>query len=185
MNNPTISLIRSRRITRFFSQKPVPRESLEIVIEVGRWAPSSGNRRLQKFVVLENPTTIRHIRLMSPGLDGIPQAVIVICTDWQKAGSMGITAEHPDVKFDVGMAAENMLLAAHALAIGAGPVTSFSKSALQVFLNLPSFLSPDILITLGYPAEQVFGGKVHPPKTFTWRNLTYWEKYDPDRDDKF
>lgn len=177
-----ISLIRSRRITRFFSDKPIPRESLEAIVEAGRWAPSSGNRRLHKFIVVENPVTIKHIRVMSPGLDGLPPVLVVICTDWQLARSMEVTERHPDVKFDVGMAAENMFLAAHALGIGAGPVTSFSKSAVQVFLELPDTLSPDILINLGYPSEEVTARRVRSRKAFTWRDLTYWEKYDPGRD---
>ncbi len=49
--------------------------------------------------------------MMSPGLDGYPRALIVICTDWELARSMEVTEKHPDVKFDVGMAAENILLA--------------------------------------------------------------------------
>jgi nitroreductase len=54
----------------------------------------------------------------------------------------------------VGTAVQTMLLAAHAIGLGAGPVMSFSKAAVGVILQLPDHLSPEALVCLGHPAPE-------------------------------
>jgi len=85
---------------------------------------------------------------------------------------------HCNVFIDVGTAAENMLLAAHALGLGSVPVASFSKEALKVLLDLPDWLSPDLIICLGYPAKDPRSTRMIPAKPIRWQDLTYWERYD-------
>lgn len=177
MDDPTINTIYSRRITRFFSGQPINSGVLERIVEAARWAPSAGNRRLQKFVVVTDPIAINHIRIMAPGIDGLPPAMIVVCTDWQKAGRMGVSVDHPSVYIDVGAAMQNLLLAAHALDVGAGPATSFSRAAVQELLDLPRWLSPDLIVNLGYPDEKPRGGNIRPAKPLSWRDLTFWNRY--------
>ena len=53
---------------------------------------------------------------------------------------------------DVGTAAQTMHLAAHALGLGAGVVTSFSQAAVIRVLNIPGHLTPEMFVCLGYPA---------------------------------
>jgi len=182
MNKNTLDTIRTRRVTRYFLERPILREDLETIVEAARWAPSGGNRRLQKFIVVTNRRLIRLIRMMSPGIDRVPAALIVVCTDNQNAEKQGYSQNHPGILIDVGMASENILLAAHALGIGAGPVISFSQAAIRVFLDMPEWLSPDLIICLGYPSDQKRGGNVKPPKPLHWQDLTYWEKYTAEYD---
>lgn len=177
MNDPTLKTIWSRRVIRSFSGEPVTRADLAIVVEAARWAPSASNGRLQKFVVVQSQNRIRQIRAMSPGLTSNPAALVVICTDWQKAERAGHVPGDGYIYIDVGTAAENMLLAAHAIGLGAGPVTSFSKAGLQVLLDLPDWLSPDLIVCLGHPAQDGRKGRVKPARALHWQELTYWETY--------
>lgn len=177
MANPTIETIRSRRAVRAFTEQPVAQADLETIVEAARWAPSAGNRRLQKFIVVRKPQRIRLIRTMSPGMSGYPMALIIICNDWHKAEREGLNRGDCNVFIDVGTSMENMLLAAHALGLAAGPVTSFSHAGLKVFLGLPDWLSPEIIICLGYPAQDARSKRVRPPKSLDWRELTFWEQY--------
>lgn len=178
MANPMLQLINSRRVIRSFSQQPVSKQDLEAILETARWAPSASNRRLQKFIVVQNRRKIGQIRAISPGMSGYPTALVVICTDWQKAGQEGLRIGECGVQIDVGTAAENMLLAAHALGLGAGPVTSFSKEAAKVLLNLPEWLSPDLMICLGHPAGEAKERRVKPARPLRWQELTYWERFE-------
>lgn len=179
-SNSLIEAIYSRRVTRYFSARPITRQDLETIVEAGRWSPSGGNRRLQRFVVVTQERHIQLMRLMSPGLDGVPAAIIVICTDHQERERQGYPPDAAGQFLDVGMAGENMLLAAHALGIGAGPVTSFSKAAVTEITKLPDWLSPDLFICLGYPHEKPVGGNVRPKKPVRWQDITHWEQYDAD-----
>ena len=180
MSNPVIETIRSRRVIRSFTDQPVSKTDLETVVEAGRWAPSASNNRLQKFIVVQNPRRIRQIRAISPGMFGHPPVLVIICTDWRKAKRLGLPVGNRGAYIDVGTAAENMLLAAHALGLGAGPVTSFSKEALKVLLDLPDWLSPDLIVCLGHRAEDSRLRRTMPAKPLHWQALTFWEGYDED-----
>ena len=74
---------------------------------------------------------------------------------------------------DVGTAMATMLLAAHSLGVGAGPVTSFSRTAVGAVLRIPDDWTPEALLCLGHPAA------VQPPpvartRRLTWRDLSTW-----------
>jgi len=53
-----LSLIRSRRSIRRFTDAPVSREDLLRLLEAARWAPSNHNRQPWRFIVLEDPAQI-------------------------------------------------------------------------------------------------------------------------------
>jgi len=38
------------------------------VLDAARWAPNAGNRRLQRFVAVQDPLTLRLLRMVSPGM---------------------------------------------------------------------------------------------------------------------
>ena len=66
-----------------------------------------------------------------------PMAAIVVCVDWAQVGNYGFSPANPGPYIDVGTAGGDLLLAAHSIGLGAGPVTSFSRMALATILNLP------------------------------------------------
>jgi nitroreductase len=73
-----------------------------------------------------------------------------------------------------------MLLAAHALRLGSGPVTSFSKAAVGAALNLPGSLRPEMIICLGHPDRN------EPPpmsrrRRLSWQDVTHWGRFEGDR----
>ena len=112
----------------------------------------------------------------SPGMFQRPTAAVLICIDRYETDSHKLPPQIRSIHYDVGTAAENMLLAAHSLGLGSGIVTSFSKAAVRVVLNLPLRLSPEMLICLGHPAiERRL--PIRPSRSVTWESLTYWERF--------
>ncbi len=176
--NNLLDTIRTRRVTRDFTEEAVMREDLLHVLEAARWAPSAGNRRLHRFIAIQDPITIKLIRAVSPGIHGHPTALVVICIDWAKVARLGCKAHHPGVYIDVGTAAENMLLAAHSLGLGAGPMTSFSREGVRVILRLPDWLSPELMICLGYP-DTPRSSPRRPAKPTRLEDLVCWERFSP------
>jgi len=49
-----LNLIKTRRSTRVYQDKPVARETLLTVLDAGRHAPSGGNNQSTHFIVIEN-----------------------------------------------------------------------------------------------------------------------------------
>lgn len=145
--------IRTRRAVRAFTDEPVSVADIRRIIEAARWASSAGNRRLHRFFVTRDPQKIDLVSTIGPGFYGTPTALIVICTDLEKSEHTGVQRERDTSTWiDVGTAAMNMQLMAHALGLGTTPVTSVSQSGLRAALDLPDHLRPDLILQLGHPA---------------------------------
>jgi len=176
MTNPVLEAIRTRRIARALTTEPIARPDFEEVLKAARWAPSAGNRRLHRFIAVQDPLTLRLLRMVTPGMFQRPVAIVVICIDRAKAMSFGMRPNAKGLYVDVGTAAQTMLLAAHSLELGSGVVTSFSQAAVSAVLNLPDGLSPEMFVCLGHAAP------TQPPGMptrghLTWQSLTQWERF--------
>lgn len=143
--------IRTRRAVRDFTDEPVTVADLRLIVEAARWASSAGNRRLHRFLVARNPTTIDLISKIGPGFYGKPAAVIVIMTDLHHLEDQRVQLHDLTTWIDVGTAAMNMQIAAHALGLGSTPVTSFSRSGASAVLDLPGNLVPELILQVGHP----------------------------------
>jgi len=127
---------------------------VEKILEAGRWAPSGSNIQPWRFVVIKDRNILDMIRKVSPGYLGATPAAIAVCSDkvtaYAKGGKLG--RDYLAIA-ECSMAAENMLLAAHALGLGACPVKSFSTAAVKEILELPDGIEPELILMIGYPDE--------------------------------
>ena len=176
MTRDALEVIRTRRVVRAMTSEPVPRDRLEQILDAAAHAPSAGNRRLHRFVVVDDPQTLRVIRMVSPGMLQHPAAAIVICIDVARAMGYGFKEHSSGLYVDVGTTAQTMLLAAHALRVGSGPVTSFSRAAVSVVLNLPAGWTPEMIICLGFPATRQLPS-MRSGSERSWRDLTHWGRF--------
>ena len=176
MNEQGLELIRTRRVVRTLSDAPVTREQLETILRAAGHAPNAGNRRLQTFVVADDPGLVRVLRMVAPGMLQRPTAVIVVCVDVARAVRFGFAPDAKGLYVDVGTVTQTMLLAAHALELGAGPVTSFSRAAVAAALNLPDGLRPELMVCLGHPTATQ-AAPMASQRTRRWRDVTHWGRY--------
>lgn len=177
-----LQTIRRRRVCRSYTEEPVSEEQLRTLLEAARWAPSAGNRRINKFLVIRNPRKIQLLHKVAPGMLGRPTALIVICTDERKAAQEGIKLDKDQLNngVDVGVAAENIMLAAEALGLGSCPLTSFSREGSRTLLELPNHLHPEFIVQLGHPRRHKRVLRKEAPLKLTVDDLTYWEEVPPD-----
>ncbi|MFQ6081449.1 MAG: nitroreductase family protein [Candidatus Bathyarchaeia archaeon] len=165
--------IKNRRSVRKYKAKPVPDEFIEKILEAGRWAPTGGNIQPWKFIIVEDPKILDMIRKVSPGYLGVAPFAIVVCSDRERAYKIGgkLGRDYLCIA-DCAMAVENMLLAAHALGLGACPVKSFSPVALKEILEIPRGIEPELIVIVGYPNK-----KPSRPPRFSLEEITYINKY--------
>jgi len=172
-----LATIRTRRVARSFTEEPVDESDLRKLLESARWALSAGNRYINKFLVVQDPARIRLVRAVSPGMLAWPPALIVILTDLDKAAEEQVqVGRDTAVAVDVGTAAMNMSLMAHALGLGSCPATSFSRSGVAAALELPSTMIPEFILQLGHPAPQPRVMRAGASTRLTVESLTYWEQ---------
>ena len=178
MTLDTLEAIRTRRVAKYYDQdKAVPEEMLWTILEAGRWAPTGGNVRVHRFVCITDEDLIKKIKIFFPGMvAGLPAALIFICIDWTLAGYDCLERSYKEVYYDVGHYSQNMLLAAHAIGLVAGPMTSFSTEALRVLLDLPDEMEPSLCIGIGFPAEPPAYMPRWPKKKLKVEDLVQWHR---------
>jgi albonoursin synthase len=172
-----LRVITSRRVVREFTDAALDDQDLLYVLTAARWATRGSNSRIHRLLVVQNRALIRRVRAFSPGMLGTPAALIVICTDGALAAAAEVQLDRDFTPWiDVGTAAMNMMLAAHAAGLGSCPVTSFSKPAVAVVLKLPAQVVPAFIVQLGHPLASG-----HPSGGVLSRTaldqLVYWERY--------
>ena len=170
-------LLKTRRVVRSFTDEPVSDDHLWKIAQAARWASSAGNRHIHKFLIIRDPRKIELVRAFSPGMLVSPPALIMILTDHEAAAREQLQLENDYANWvDVGTAAMNMMNMAHALGLGACPVTSFSKSGVAAALGLPDHLIPQLLLMVGHPKPVPRQEREGAPKPLTTRDLTFWEE---------
>ena len=154
--NAAIENIMTRTSIRKFTDQPVEAEKVEQMLRAAMAAPTAVNKQPWHFVVVDSKEVLN--RLGGEGRRGdmlrnAPLA-IVIC------GNMDKALDGPGRDFwvqDVSAATENLLLAAHALGLGAVwtgayPITERAGQIAQI-LGMPETIIPLCIVVCGYPAE--------------------------------
>ncbi|MEM3449208.1 MAG: nitroreductase family protein [Nitrososphaerota archaeon] len=168
--------IKNRRSIRKFTTDPVEDKILkQLVLEAGIWAPSGGNAQTWLFFLITDSKILNKLKLVSPGLLGTPNSVIIICQDLvqalEKGGELGAKTLS---LMDTAMAAQNIMLAAYAMGLGTCPIASFHPEAVQRIIGLPAHIYPQLLISVGFPEE-------NPPTPRRNPNVIYFNSYDDKR----
>jgi len=153
-----LRIIKGRRSVRSFQDREIPGDHLLAILEAGIWAPSGSNIQPWEFILINDPKLIKKIKLLSPGLYGMPKILIILCMNKKRSERAG--RQGPSLAImDISMAAQNMMLMAYSLGIGSCPIASFNKSGLKELLDIPEEVDPVLMISLGYPSEWP-----HPPE---------------------
>ncbi|MCL2392165.1 MAG: nitroreductase family protein [Oscillospiraceae bacterium] len=170
-----LKLIKGRRSIRRFTDKEISKEALTDLVEAAVWAPSGSNAQAWEFVILgkKDKELMNRMVAFLPGVSEAPAAMIWLCLDRAKekakAGKLGL-----DVMgvMDISMAAQNIMLMAHAMGLGSCVIGSFNESVTRIALKLPEHVTPELLLILGYPAEEGFG----PPRPPVQQNM-HWREF--------
>ena len=86
-------VIKGRRSIRKFEKRLIEKKILHKLVEAGVWAPTGGNSQTWVFIIVTDSDRIRKIKAVSPGILGIPSALVVVCQDkelaYKKGGELG------------------------------------------------------------------------------------------------
>jgi nitroreductase len=130
----TFLAIASRRETREYDDRPLPGDVVHRILDAGRLSGSSQNTQKWEFVVLRDKDAVSQF-VYAPGNVLGAQLVVAIAGD--AAG------------FDVGRAAQSMLLAAWNEGVGSVPNGIRDRDAAAAHVGAPV----SIILTFGYPAK--------------------------------
>lgn len=148
--------IATRASVRQFTAQPVDKATLETIVRAGMAAPSAVNRQPWAFVVVTERSVLDSLENVHPHANlKTATAAIIVCGDMKKA--LDGAAREYWVQ-DCSAVTQNILLAAHAMGLGAvwcGVYPSSDRvAAVSRVMGLPESVVPLNVITMGYPAEQ-------------------------------
>ena len=150
-----LEAIRTRRSIRKYIDKPVPQDLVQKLLAAAMQAPSARNQQPWQFVVIEDKSTLAKVPEIMPNAAMASKAplAILICGDLDLEKSPGYWV------VDCAAAMENLLLAAHALGLGAVWTGVYPRQqrmeGLGQLVGLPKNVIAHSLVVLGYPDEQV------------------------------
>jgi nitroreductase len=145
-----LEAIRRVRIVRSYADRPVDAEKLTAIVDAGRHAGSSQNRQRWGFIVVTDPATLRALGEIGRFASHVPHAAAVIALVAPEAGNPRAALS---ITWDLGRAAQNIVLAAWALGVGSCPVTVHDHDLARRLLGYPDDHDCTYLIALGYPAD--------------------------------
>jgi nitroreductase len=147
----TWEAIDSIRVVRRFSSRPISTAALERILNAGRRAGSSKNLQRWAFVICRERDRLGQLATLGPWaghLAGATVAVALVTPDPS-------AADAPlSVLFDLGRAAQNMVLAAWELGIGSVPATVYEHERARDLLGYPADWHCEYLLSFGYPADE-------------------------------
>ena len=162
--------IMTRTSIRQFTDQPVAKDTLDLIVKAGMAAPSAMNKQPWAFVVVTEREILDSLNAKHPYANlKTATAAIIVC------GNMDKTIEGEGKEYwvqDCSAATENILLAAHGLGLGAVwcgvyPVEERIKEVSEV-IGLPENVIPLNIVTMGYPDE-----KPEPKDKFNSANIHY------------
>jgi nitroreductase len=165
----------TRRSIRSYESTPIPDESLNMILESTRIAPSGSNRQPWKFIVIKDENLKKEVAENCSNQLWIADAPIIIVAcgnqiDYSRGRYMG------EMSFlvDVSIAFTHLILAARAEGIGTCWIGAFDNNSLKTVLNIPKEIDVVAVTPLGYPKN----GEFSPPGTRkTIDEITSTNKY--------
>ena len=163
--------IATRTSIRDFQETPIEEAKVEKILRAGMAAPSAINKQPWSFTVVNDKALLQQIADSAQNAKMAAKApmAIVVCGDMEKA----IEGDARDFWIqDCSAATENILLAAHALGLGAvwtGFYPNLERAKMLAgILNIPSTQIVLCVIPMGYPAESPA-----PKDTWNTENVHY------------
>lgn len=171
-------LIVARFSCRSYLSDPVPRESIEKVLEAARMAPSACNRQPWRFAVATDPS-LRSRLLVEGCLPGLNMkwaeaAPVILVLGMKrslithKIAPMISKVEYP--LLDLGIAGEHAVLQATELGLGTCWIGWIKPKEVRRILGWPKDIMPQALITLGLPASR----PERPSPRFSLEEIVTW-----------
>lgn len=168
-----------RRSIRKYEDRPVPDEALGTIMAAVRFAPSWTNCQCWDIVVVRDEAT--KVRLQetvapkNPAVKAVAAAPVVLAVCGRK-GVSGFYGGKASTKFgdwymfDLGMATQNLCLAAHGLGLGTVVVGLLDHDRAAAVLNVPETHDLVVLVPLGYPAKRPGAPKRRAADEFVHRD---------------
>ena len=176
-----MEIIKGRRSIRRYQDRPIPDDMLHTILEAIRWAPSWANTQCWEVIVVRDSGIKQRLQETlsagNPARKAIVEApvIVALCGKLESSGyykGREATKFGDWFMFDLGLATQNLCLAAHHLDLGTVIVGLMDHDKAKAILGVSEGYEAVALIPLGYPAQEVKPGNRREINSFV-RNDTF------------
>ncbi|MFI5255340.1 MAG: DUF2255 family protein [Candidatus Limnocylindrales bacterium] len=136
--------IDSVRVVRRFADRPLEPAHLARILDAARRTGSSKNSQEWAFIVVRDRARLAELAKVGPYAGHLAGATVAVAL---------VAPDRLD-RWDLGRAAQDMILAAWELGIGSVPATVYEPQLAVELLGLPAGRDCRYLISFGYPADE-------------------------------
>jgi nitroreductase len=174
--------IKNRRSIRKFENKDIPEEMMNTLFEAVQWAPSWANTQCCELIIVKDvskKTQLQEcIAPKNPATKAIVNAPVVIafCGKKDQAGyyNGSVSTRFGDwLMYDLGLATQNLCLAAHELGLATVIVGLFDHDRAEKVLQVPDNYSLVTIVPVGFPAKNP-----SPPQRKSIKDLVHFETFN-------
>jgi nitroreductase len=131
------------RVVREFADRPLEDAHLDRILNAARRTASSKNQQRWAFIACTDRAQLRRLTKVGPYARHLAGA----------AAAVALLSPRGDDRWDLGRAAQNMVLAAWDLGIGSVPATVYEHNVARAELGYPEDWDCPYLLSFGYPAD--------------------------------
>lgn len=173
-----LNLMQKRKSVRKYQSAEVPRDVIERCLEGARLAPSACNSQPWSFVVADQePLRGKLARAAFSGMYAMNDfaarapVLIVVITERSKFIT-ALAGRLRGVQYnliDIGIVCAYLSLTAEEEGLGVCLLGWFDEKAVRNVLNLPKTTRIDMILSIGYDAENIPAVKIRKPAHEVWR----------------
>ena len=139
----TWTAIDTVRVVRSFADRPIEPDHLRRILNAARRTGSSKNEQDWAFIVVRDRAQLAALAEVGAYAGHVAGAALAVA----------LVGPRADDAWDLGRAAQDMILAAWDLGIGSAPATVYDHPLASRLLGLPEDRSCPYLLSFGYPAD--------------------------------
>lgn len=154
-----LELAKERYSCRSFSDKPVEKEKLDLILEAGRVAPTARNLQPQKILVLTDKSELDKLSECTRFGWNAP-VIMIICYDKSNV----YKRKYDDLDFgfiDASIVTTQMMLEIQNLGLGTTWIGAFDPSKVRNVYNIPNNYEIVSILPVGYPSNDAQPSDFH------------------------
>ena len=138
------------RAIRHFAPQPLSDDDLHAILDAGRHAGSSKNLQRWQFVVVQDRDRLAELAAVGASAGHLAggAAAIALVTPDPRAADAPLS-----IVWDLGRAAQNMMLVAWSRGVGSVPATVYDQPMCRRILGYPVDQHCEYILNFGYPAD--------------------------------
>ena len=170
-----IDLARQRYSERYFGDKPVEKEKMDLILEAGRIAPTACNYQPQRIYVIESAEAMKKAVSTGASMCGCPVAVL-ICYDREEVAKIKrdrCYEEYNCGEQDAAIVAASMMFEAEDLGVHSLWIRGFDSQDVIDAFDLPENEVPVMMLALGYPSAKSHPAHLHAKRKAMEETVKY------------